>query len=524
MLSRVSEATLLYHFEDFSLDGERRELSRNGAAVAVEPKVLDLLRHIVANRDRVVSREELIAAIWQGRIVSESAIATCINAARSALEDSGDQQRLIRTFPRRGVRFMGAVRPQPHGSVPALVPAFGPALLLPEKPSIAVLPFQNMSSDPEQEYFADGMVDDIIMGLARIKWLFVISRNSSFAFKNSPTITKHIGQQLGVRYLLEGSVRKSGMRVRIGAQLIDAESGAHIWADRYDRQLEDVFALQDEISARVVGAIEPNIRSAELDRIRRTRPSNLQAYDLVLRAQPYALSHIAEEAAQAIPLLTQAIALEPDYASAHAPLALCYHSRFSRAGLREDDRASAIGHAHAAIASGGDDASALGIAGFVIALDAHDYATAIKAFDHALSISSSNFFALSSSALALSWMGTADVAIERAERALRVSPFDPMNFMSYNALAISHLHKQQFDQAHEAAKCSVAVSPRFSVSRAFLTAALSQLGRHDEAYEQAQQVLQLDPGFSVHRFSVTVDIEPSVFAPIAAAWRKSGLP
>jgi tetratricopeptide (TPR) repeat protein len=216
--------------------------------------------------------------------------------------------------------------------------------------------------------------------------------------------------------------------------------------------------------------------------------------------------------------------LEPDYAAAHAPLALCYHSRFSRAGLREEDRASAIHHAHAALACGGDDAAALGIAGFVIALDAHDRATALRAFDQALALSNSNFFALCSSALALSWMGTIDVAIDRANRALRLSPFDPLNFVSYNALAISYLHLQEFERAYDVASRSVQTNPRFSVSRAFLTAALVQLGRDAEAQKEARQVLAIDPTFSVKRFSVTVDIEQSVFAPIAQAWERAGLP
>jgi len=397
-------------------------------------------------------------------------------------------------------------------------------LQLPDKPSIAVLPFQNMSGDLEQEYFADGVVADIIAGLARIKWLFVISRNSSFVYKHREADAKQVGRELGVRYVLEGSIRRAGSRVRFVAQLIDAESGAHIWVERYDRQLDDIFALQDEISQQVVGAIEPNVRHAEVNRVRRSRPESIEAYDLVLRAQPFAYSHLAEDATVAIPLLTKALALEPDYAAAHAPLALCYHSRFSRAGLNEADRSSAIHHAHAAIAFGADDPAALGIAGFVIALDAHDRTTALQTFDRALALSNSNFFALCSSALALSWMGSTEIAIDRATRALRLSPFDPLNYLSYNALAISYLHTQQFAEAQGAAMRSVQLNPRFSVSRAFLVAALSKLNRVDEAKDEAIRLLNIDPGFSIQRFSVTVDIEPAVFTPIAEAWKLAGLP
>jgi len=515
---------MLYNFDRFCLDANRRELLRDGVPVSVEPKVFDLLVCLVGQRERVVSKDDLIKTVWDGRIVSESALATCINAARVAVDDNGEEQRYIKTLPRKGLRFVGTIRQgSTEGQLPALQ-ALQPRIELPDRPSIAVLPFQNMSSDPEQEYFADGIVADIIAGLARIKWLFVISRNSSFVYKHRQTDVKQVGRELGVRYVLEGSIRKSGTRVRILAQLIDAENGAHIWVERYDRDLDDIFALQDEISERVVGAIEPNLRDAELNRVRRRRPDSLQAYDLVLRAQPFAHSHLADDAAIAIPLLTQALAIEPDYAAAHAPLALCYHSRFSRAGLHEQDRMSAVHHAHAAIASGSDDAAALGIAGFVIALDAHDRATALQAFDRALALSNSNFFALCSSALALSWMGEANVAVDRATRALRLSPFDPLNYLSYNALAISYLHKEQFSEAHEVATRSVQLNPRFSVSRAFLAAALSSLGRLDEAAEEVRRLLDIDSGFSIRRFSVTVDIEPAVFMPIAEAWERAGLP
>lgn len=411
---------MLYHFERFSLDSGRRELRRDGVAVSVEPKVFDLIVCLVVRRDGVVSKDDLIKSVWNGRIVSESALATCINAARAALQDSGGEQRLIRTLPRKGLRFVYPVTQQNPLSTIAKPEEQASRLALPDKPSIAVLPFVNMSSDPEQEYFADGIVADIIAGLARINWLFVIPRNSSFVYKHRPTDVKQVCRELGVRYALEGSIRKAGSRVRITAELIDAENGAHIWVERYDRELDDIFALQDEISEKVVLALEPSLRDAEAKRLQSRPRVSFEAYDLVLRAQPYAHSHVPEDAAIAIPILIEALAIEPDYAGAHAPLSLCYHSRFSRAGLAEADRQSAIRHAHAAIASGADDATALGIAGFVIALDAHDRTTALQAFDRALALSNSNFFALSPSALALSWMGQTGPAIDRASRALRL--------------------------------------------------------------------------------------------------------
>ena len=380
-----------------------------------------------------------------------------------------------------------------------------------------------MSGDPEQEYFADGIVDEIISGLARAKWLFVITLYSSFVYKSKAVDLRQIGRELAVRYLLQGGVRRAGDRIRVSTQLIDAESGAQLWSDQLDRTMSDIFALQDDIALNVIGAMELTLRNVEIERVKRRRPNSLDAYDLVLRASPHALSHIAEDAAIAIPLFHKALELEPNYSGAHAPLALCYHSRFSRAGLRQEDQSAAIRHARAAVASGADDAAALGIAGFVISLDAHDHATALDLFDRALALSSSNLFALCSSALTLSWLGKATVAVTTA-RDTHLSPFDPLNYLSLNAQSISYFHLEQFERSYEVARRSVELNPRFSVSRAFLTATLARLGRNEAAQAEAKQVLALDPGFSVERFAITVGIEPRVFSPMADAWRTAGLP
>src|SRR5215475_3531262 len=216
--------------------------------------------------------------------------------------------------------------------------AQAPALVLPDKPSVAVLPFQNLSGDPEQEYFADGMVEDIITGLSRIKWLFVIARNSTFTYKGRPVDVKQVGRALGVRYVLEGSVRKAADRVRITGQLIDAATGAHVWAERYDRRLEDIFALQDEITLSVVGAIEPSLRDAEIERVKRTRPDNLDAYDLVLRAIPHVYAAMPDEVGKALPLLESALEFQSDYALARGLLAWCHEVLFVRAGSKEENR------------------------------------------------------------------------------------------------------------------------------------------------------------------------------------------
>jgi len=250
-----------------------------------------------------------------------------------------------------------------------------------------VLPFQNMSGDPEQDYFADGMVDDIITGLSRIKWLFVIASNSTFTYKGRAVDVKQVGRDLGVRYVLEGSVRKAADRVRITGQLIDSATGAHVWAERYDRRSGDIFALQDEIALSVVGAIEPSLRRAEVERVRRKRPDSLDAYDLVLQAQSDVYSGMPERVTKALVLLERALALDPIYPLAHAFAAMCHHCLFLRAGLHEESRAASIRHAQAAILHGQDDALALTFAGFSIGMDGHDHAAAFAALEAALAIS-----------------------------------------------------------------------------------------------------------------------------------------
>jgi TolB-like protein len=239
---------VLYLFEDFVLDTKRRELRRGTTLLSIEPKVFDLLAFIILNRERVVSRDDLLSSVWDRRIVSESALTTCINAARSAIADSGDEQRLIKTLPRKGIRFVGSVREEQMatdaGAADKPAESIRPALALPDKPSIAVLSFNNLSSGGEPDHFGDGMADDIITALSRFSELFVIARNSSFSYRDKSTDVQQIGRELGVRYVLQGSIRRDGDRVRISVQLIDAKTSAQCWAERYDRRLEHIFAIR----------------------------------------------------------------------------------------------------------------------------------------------------------------------------------------------------------------------------------------------------------------------------------------
>jgi TolB-like protein len=286
---------LIYNFDHYSLDVSRRELRHGADLVAVNPQVFDLLQYLICNRERVVSKDDLIANVWNGRIVSDSTLTSRITTTRQAVGDSGDQQRLIRTIARKGVRFVGEVRenqssaaasaakpaaPKHDAATPPSPDKAGPPL--PNKPSIAVLAFANMSSDPEQEYFVDGIVEDIITELSRFEGLFVIARNSSFQWKGKPIDVREVGRDLGVRYVLEGSVRRDGERIRVSAQLIDAESGVHLWAEKYDHDHTGIFALQNTITESVVGAIEPEILVSEGRRAAQN-PANLDAFDCCMR-------------------------------------------------------------------------------------------------------------------------------------------------------------------------------------------------------------------------------------------------
>jgi TolB-like protein len=484
--------------------------------------VFDLLQYLVRNRDRVVSKDDLIAAVWQGRIVSEATLGSRINAVRAALRDNGEQQRLIRTILRKGVRFVGAVREQSAAGVPATTERAG--LAQPDRPSLAVLPFVNMSGDPEQEYFADGMVEDIITGLSRVKSFFVIARNSSFAYKGRAVDVKQVGRELGVRYVLEGSVRKAASRVRISGQLVEAENGRHLWAERYDRDLTDVFALQDEITVRVVAAIEPNLRQAEIERIRRKRPDNLDAYDLLLRALPSVYTCMPEGAAKSLPILEQAFAIEPTYALAHGFAAWAHEIIYVRGGMRPENYDGAIRHAHAAIEHGRGDAMALALGGFAIGMVAHDRKVAVEAFEAALALSASCAFAYLFGCAPAAFGGDAVRAIDWGERAIRLSPLDPLNFIPHGIMGFALFLLGRHEEAVAACRRAIQVNPGFSLLHGWLAAPLTKLGRIEEAKAAGSRLLALNPGFSSRRWCAAVGVAPHITGTVIDALRQAGLP
>jgi TolB-like protein len=396
-------------------------------------------------------------------------------------------------------------------------------LALPSKPSIAVLPFQNMSGDSEQEYFADGVVEEIITALSRLRWLFVIARNSTFVYKGKAIDIRQVARELGVHYVLEGSVRRAANRLRITGQLVEGDAGTHVWAGKFEGALEDVFDLQDRMTESIVGAIEPSIRRAEIERARRKRPDRLDCYDLYLRALPHAVANTPADSDQALQLLNEALRLDPNYAAAHAYAAWCHQQRF-RNGLLPEDRAAALTHAEAAIRGGMDDPQALSIGAFAQALITHDLANAIMLLDQALEMNGNSALTLRFLSQLHAFSEQYDRAVEHALKALRLSPIDPMNYHPYFALAVASYFTGRFNDAVGYSTSAIQANPGFGLLHAFLIASHVSLGRLDAARAATQRLLQIAPTFTTGNIERLGYIRQSLLDQVADALRTAGLP
>ena len=511
-----------YEFGPFRLDTDAEILFSGVRPIVLGLRAVALLQLLLEQAGTPVSKDLLFEAAWPGLAVEDGNLTVQVAAMRRAFDEAGGNANWIETMPRRGYRYVGP--PVSMVSSAATAASTTLPLVLPDKPSVAVLPFTNLSDDPQQGYFADGMVEDIIAGLSRIKWLFVIARHSSFAYKEMAVDVRRIGRELGVRYLLQGSTRKDGRRVRISAQMVEAETGHQLWAERFERPLDDVFALQDEIALNVVSAIEPSLRRAEVERVKRKRPDSLDAYDLVLQAQPDVDSGMPVRVIKALVLLERALALDPGYALAHAFAAMCHHCLFLRNGLHEEDRLASVRHAQAAILHGRDDALALTHAGFSLGMDGHNRTAAFTALEAALAISPSSALTYILGSVILAWAGEAQRAIEWSERGMRLSPLDPWAFAAFDAQAMGYFHLSRYDKAAQAAHKSVHANPAHSITYVQLAAALVKLGQLEEAKAAAAKVLELHPTFRYGRQFAGVDCAPALAATMGEALRTVGLP
>ncbi len=519
-----------FTFEDYVLDQERRELTLRGQVVAVGPQVFDLLLLFVNNPERVLSKDELLGTVWSGRIVSESTITSHINAVRKAIGDTGEEQRLLRTVARKGYRFIGQVSSDMTEPVPDTdegSTASPRVLALPDKPSITVLPFYNLSGDPEQDYFADGVVEDIIAALSRLRWLFVIARNSSFTFKGRTVDAQGVGQELGVRYVLEGSVRKCGNRVRITGQLIDATSGAHIWAERFEGTLDDIFKLQDQITESVVGAIAPQLERAEIERAKRKPTESLDAYDYYLRAMAKLHSGTQEAIEQALPMFYKTLELDPEFASAYGMAAWCHFWRKLNGWMtdRPAEIAEGIRLARLAVTLGRDDAVALTRGGHALAHLAGDVDAGIALLDRARLLNPNLAPAWFLGGILRALRGETASAIKDLNHAARLSPLDPEMFRMHVGMALAHYFAGDFEASADFAEKALGNLPTLLVAAALVAASHALGGRPDKARWAMQRLQTLNPALRLGHLKDWLPIQrPEDFARFIEGLRLAGLP
>jgi adenylate cyclase len=475
-------------FGSFRLDIGLRELWRGGEPVQLQRRALDILCALAAAKGEVVGKDDLMGRLWPGRIVEEGNIHVHVSALRKTLGEHGAGHSYVVTVPGRGYRLAGL-----PGS-PGAAPSAAQALPLPDKPSIAVLPFQNLSGDPDQEYFADGMVEEIITELSRVRWLFVIARNSSFTYKGQTADVKQIGRQLGVRYVLEGSVRKAGGRVRITAQLIEAETGAHLWADRFDGSLEGILDLQDQVAISVAGVIEPALQAVEIRRALDRPRNDPTAYDLYLRALQATGSWEKKDYLEALDWLGRAIEQDATHGPALALSAL-YHTALSGNGWADDPEATrqkAISLARSAVRNAGDDAGTLGRAAYVLAYLGENIDAATALIDRSLHINPSFADGWRWSGWLRLWAGLPDVAIDHFEKSSRLNPRAPLGG-TLMGKGVAHFFARRLDQARTMLSLSLQQHPNWVPTNRFLAACYGHLGQLDEARITIERLRALTP-------------------------------
>jgi TolB-like protein/class 3 adenylate cyclase len=455
-----------------------------------------------------------------GVCISEDVYRQVRDRVPSKFVDSGEQQFKNIARPIRVYRIGNDDLP--------FIPASRPALPLPDKPSIAVLPFQNMSGDPEQDYFADGIVEEIITALSRIRWLFVIARNSSFTYRGRAVDVRQVGRELGVRYVLEGSVRKSGNRVRIAGQLVDASIGTHLWADRFDGRLDDIFDLQDQISASVIAAIAPKLQKAEIERAKRKPTESLDAYDCYLRglACPYQASREAN--GEALGYFNRAISLDPDFASAYGSAAYCYVFRKLNGWLRDPAKelAEAERLARHGAALGKDDPSVLSTVALVLASICRDLDEGAAMIERALSLEPSGARSVGIGGMIKVWLGEQEAGIERLALAMRLSPFDPSMAGWRSAMALGNFLLGRYDEASSWSASGLQLAPDAQYLLRFDAASNALAGRMERAREAVARLRELNPTLRVSSLREVVSPfrRAEDLSKLEDGLRKAGLP
>ena len=513
--------TRTFRFEGVALDLARGSLCGANGEIQLRPKSLEVLRYLVSNPGRLVAKDELLGAVWPDVTVTEESLTRCISDIRLALQDR--EARIIKTVPKRGYRFDAAVSVAGEHDTQTVSRGIT-ALPVPQGPSIAVLPFQNIGGDPDQDYFADGFVEEIVVALSRFRWLFVIARNSSFAYKNKRVDIRQIGRELGVRYVLEGSVRKAADQIRITGQLIDATSGAHLWADRYEGGLVDIFSLQDEMTVNVVSAIEPKLLRTEIELALRRRSNDLSAYDLYLRGFAHFFTMTREGLETALRLFSDAFKIDDRYAAAALMAGEC-HSLNVGLGWAADPKAEleeATRLVRLALSLDPNDPEVLGTAGRMAAYFDGDYAAAIDLVDRAVMLNPNSSLAWFQRGWTCIYSEQPTEALRSLERSIRLSPLDPVLYLMFTGIAFACISLHRFEDAVAAARKAIRENDQFAPAFRTLAVALAHLGRDDEARVAAGQLLRLEPNFRIsewlgraHRY------QPGHFID---GLRKAGLP
>jgi TolB-like protein len=522
---------LRFLFEDYALDTDVRELRCRAVLVSVTPQVFDLIEYLIRNRERVVSKDDLINAIWTGRTVSDEALATRLNAARNAIGDSGKEQRLIRTLPRKGIRFVGSIRQEPRlPSAPVArerqIEPSKPVLALPDIPSIAVLPFQNLSDDPDQDYFADGVVEDIITGLSRSKLLFVIARNSSFTYKEKAVDLKRVSNELGVRYVLEGSVRKVRNMVRVTGQLIDAATGAHIWADNFDSNLDDIFGLQDRLTSNVIGAMSPQIERAEIKRARRKPTESLEAYDYYLRSKFSIYQWTREGSAEALRMTKLAVSLDPEFAVAYASGANIFGQKKGFGWIEDATRECNESRqmVERAMHLDQDDPLVLAHAAAVYSYVLEEPETRFALAARAIELDPNLMMARLWAGWAQVYLGDHDAAIEQFLAAVRLSPVDPHLFVPHTGMAFAHFFAGRYAEGLASTTRAIQRQSNFPGALRIRMSSLAMAGQIGEAQGARDAVLRTDPTLRIASIKSTPFRRLKDVEKLSEAWRIAGVP
>ena len=514
-------------FGAFRFDPRTGQIWRDGSEVKLTPRSAAVLTVLVERAQQLVSKHELFERIWGRMAVSDDALTSCIQELRAALGDDARRPSVIETRHRRGYRLMVPVTWIASRSNDAAQPQTSidmASLQLPKRPSIAVLPFANMSGKPEQEYFVDGMSEDLITGLSRIRWLFVIDRNSAFAYKHRSVDVKQISRELGVRYVLGGSVRRAANRLRISAQLVDANTGGHHWAERYDRELGDIFAVQDEITRSVAAAIEPHLLAAEGLRTLSRSADDLGAWELVARAQTHFWRLTRPDYDAAIEPLQRAVAIYPDYAPARGLLGFCLVFAVHR-GWIDREQGLPAGHQHAVRAISLDDRDPWGhIALGYWALMERRAEESIAAFRRAVVLNPNSAAAHSYLSHGLGFAGQDREAIEHGEEAIRLSPLDPEMARFLGGIAVAHYTAERYLEAARYTAEALRLRPGFQGAQRLRCASLAQAGRIDEARALLATALREQDQLSIAWIRNNVPYQtPELMERFLEGMRKAGL-